>query len=121
MGTVVKPGFYDGAFKKAGQWASDEALAAAPAAAGPERDALIQKAIEALESEAFTADGKPKTDAIDAAMPEEPVLRSPWSSVACPIEANIIHLVPFVRVRSRFCIYFVIEALKCKRNRSHNK
>ena len=70
MGTVVKPGFYDGAFKKAGQHASDESIAAAMEATGPDRDVLIQEAIQALGPDGFTADGKPKTDAIDAQMPE---------------------------------------------------
>ena len=70
MGTVVKPGFYDGAFKKAGQHASDDAIAASMAERGPGRSALILEAIRSLGPDGFTADGKPKTDAIDAEMPE---------------------------------------------------
>ena len=70
MGTVVKPGFYGGAFKKAGQHASDDAIAASMAEDGLGRSALIREAIQSLGPEGFTADGKPKTDAIDAEMPD---------------------------------------------------
>lgn len=70
MGTVVKPGFYDGAFRKAGQYASDDAIAASMEAKGPGRSGLIREAIQSLGPDGFTADGKPKTDAIEAEMPE---------------------------------------------------
>ncbi|WP_375261850.1 hypothetical protein [Palleronia sp.] len=52
MGTVTKPGFYDGVFRKAGQHASDEAIAAASADAGAEKLDLDKMSKDELIAEA---------------------------------------------------------------------